>query len=218
MPQFLGKNESAPVFKSKAQQLLADAFRASAAWTESTDIDVIAMFTKGGVPTEEPMSVVYQAGSANASTRTLKVGDVMVGTLFDDDTDGVTGNQAGDTLEAAIYFNKKGESVGYDGVIFAVLSYKGIPLKSLQNPAIKVEPLALSDGKFTTIADAEAYNVSFADIAPTDTCAIVAMAYLKGGDWQWKNITKGCSTKPGPDALGDFWNEAPRALAQSLVS
>lgn len=217
MPQFLAKNESAPVFKSKAQQMLADAFRASAAWTENTDIDVIAMFTKNGIPTEDPMSIIYQAGSANASTRTLKIGDTMVGTLFDDDTDGVTGNQAGDTLEAAIYFNKKGESVGYDGVIFAVLSYKGIPLKTLQNPAIKVEPLALTDGKFVPVPDAESYNVTFADIAATDTCAIVAMAFLKEGDWQWKNITKGCSTKPGTEALGDFWNEAPRVLAQSIV-
>jgi hypothetical protein len=218
MPNFLAKNSSAPIFKSKSDQLLADAFRATASWTEDVDIDVVAMFLKNGLPTQDPMSIIYQAGTENPQTRTLKIGETLVGTLFDDDVNGEEGNNPSDTLEAALYFNKKGQSVGYDSVIFSVLSYKGFPLKKLQNPCIKVEPLTLNDGRFVQVPGTQSYSVSFADIGEADTMAIVTIAYLdSNGSWQWKNITKGISTKIGRDALGDFWEVGSTFFAQNSI-
>ncbi len=217
LPNFMPKEVAVPVFATKEQALRADMFRCTASWTENLDIDVVACVMKNGLPTQEPMSLIYQAGSKNPQTRTLKVGEQVIASLFDDDTDGVLGNQSTDTLEAGVYFPKRGLSVGYDSVVFAVLSYNGTALAALRNPAVKVEALQTEDNKYVPIAGVKGYDINFAE-AGTSTLAIVAVAFQIDNNWYFEDVTKGVSTQKGPESLQDLWTQAPIMLSRAIAN
>jgi hypothetical protein len=217
MPSFMPKEVAIPIFATKEQALLADMFRCTASWTENLDIDVVACVMKNGLPTADPMSLIYQAGSKNPQTRTLKVGEQVIATLFDDDTDGVIGNQKTDTLEAGVYFPKRGLPIGYDSVAFSVLSYNGTALSALRNPAVRVEALQSEGNKYVPIPGVDGYNINFAE-AGINTLAIVAVAFQINGNWYFENVTKGVSTKSGPDSLQDLWTQAPIIMSRAIAN
>jgi hypothetical protein len=217
MPSFMPKEIAVPVFATKEQALLADMFRCTATWVEDLDIDVVACVMKNGLPTADPMSLIYQAGSKNPQTRTLRVGEQVIASLFDDDTDGVKGNQSSDTLEAGVYFPKRGLTVGYDSVAFSVLSYNGTALSALRNPAVRVEALQTEGTKYVPIPGVASYDINFAE-AGNNTLAVVAIAFQINGNWYFENVTKGISTQSGPKSLEDLWAQAPIILSRAIAN
>jgi hypothetical protein len=217
MPKFMPKQIAVPVFSTKEQALKADMFRCTASWIEDVDIDVVAILMQKGLPTGEPMSLIYQAGSKNPHTRTLKVNNEVIATLFDDDLDGTKGNKIDDTLEAAVYFPKRGLAVGYDSIAFAVLSNDGTPLSSLKNPIVRVEALESKDSKFLPIKGVPSYEINFSEVGSA-TIAIIALAFQMVEDWKFENVTKGISTRNTPESLEDLWNEGPIFLSRAIAN
>jgi hypothetical protein len=215
-PQFVTKGQTVPMFLTKNELDSCTTFRATITWTAALDLDLIAGVMRQSTLLSQPISMIYQAGNDNASTRSLKFGADLIATLFDDDTNGSNDNTDKSMLEACVVKNQAMIDHNFDSIVFGLIGYNGDRLRSM-DATITIS--ALNDQK----------EVITSKIIRVDNfegnVAGIATAYFSNGQWYLSTNSEdfGFGIKgPGKDdqheGLIKFWNCSQQFSAKAVTS
>lgn len=213
VPQFLEKAVTVPLFQNKSELNKCRSFRATCTWNAVCDLDLIAGVMRQSTLIAQPLSMIYQAGDENASTRTLKSGNDIIASLFADDIDGANNNEDKTMLEACVAKNQTMIEYGFDSIVFGLIGYNGNRLKT-------------SDATITLSALDEAKNIITSKVIRVDNfdgnVAGIACAFYKNNQWYISTVCEdfgyGVKSSEQHQGLGLFWTKSQPFSARAFAS